>query len=226
MGYKIAIVEDDGLILELLSVFFNNSGKFDKVHEYSNGKSFINDVATSNIDVDVVILDYRLGDTNAEHVLDEVSGFNFTKPIIVLTSNYNQYLIGYMIKLGVSGYLPKNIKPVDLLGVVEEVITKGHYISQDQFPFLKVAFSTEQNKSETNSVDITKREIEVIYLLANQCTAKEIGEKLFVSSKTIEGYKNNLFSKTGTRSVVGLVIFAIQHGLIKPESIDLALGQD
>lgn len=90
---------------------------------------------------------------------------------------------------------------------------------REQFPFLKTSFSEEnQNKK---GPELTRREVDVIYLLANQMTAKEIAEKLFLAPKTVEGYKNNLFVKTGTRSVVGLVLFAIQNGFIEAESIQL-----
>src|SRR5690606_14542761 len=134
---------------------------------------------------------------------------------------YNQYLMGYMIRAGAAAYLPKNIQPEELIVMLEEVIQKGHYISPEQFPYLKIAFSEDTPNQSKQVMDLVERDIEVIYLLANQLTAREIAEKLNVSPKTVEGYKNALFSKTGTKSVVGLIVFAIQNGLINASAVDL-----
>lgn len=221
MKYKIAIVEDDKLILDLVSDFLKSSGKFDKISAYTDGTTFINAIDSLQQELDVIILDFRLGNMNAEMVLKELHEKEVRVPVIILTSHYNQYLLGYMIRAGASAYLPKNIKPAELLAVIEEVLQKGHYISSEQFPFLKIAFAGDDPEFAKHLPEVTEREIDVIYLLAKQLTAKEIADKLCVSPKTVEGYKNALFSKTGTKSVVGLVLFAAQNRWINIESVNL-----
>lgn len=221
MEYNIAIVEDDKLILELVTGFLKSSGKFDKIYDYTDGIVFLNAIKETQQGLGVIILDFKLGDINAEMILKELYEEAVTVPVIILTSHYNQYLMGYMIRAGAAAYLPKNIKPDELITVIEQVIQKGHYISPEQFPYLKIAFSEDTPNFSKQVLDISEKDIEVIYLLANQLTAKEIADKLNVSPKTIEGYKNALFSKTSTKSVVGLVLFAIQNGLINAEAVDL-----
>lgn len=221
MGYKIAIVEDDKLILELITGFLKSSGKFEKIDNYNDGIVFLNAIEETQNELDVIILDFKLGDINAEMILKELSEKSVTVPVIILTSHYNQYLMGYMIRSGVAAYLPKNIKPDELITVVEQVIQKGHYISTEQFPYLKIAFSEDTPDFPKQVLDITEKDIEVIYLLANQLTAREIADKLNVSQKTVEGYKNALFSKTSTKSVVGLVLFAVRNGIISADAVDL-----
>lgn len=221
MGYNIAIVEDDKLILELVSDFLKSTGKFKKIDNYSDGAGFLNAIEETHLELNAIVLDFKLGDTNAEMILKELCAKSVTVPVIILTSNYNQYLTGYMIRSGASAYLPKNIKPSELTSVIEEVIHKGHYISPEQFPYLKIAFSEDTPAHAKLVNDITEKEIEVIYLLANQLTAKQIADKLNVSPKTVEGYKNVLFSKSNTKSVVGLVLFAVRNRLISADVVDL-----
>lgn len=221
MGYRIAIVEDDKLILELVSGFLLNSESIDSVIPFFDGQTFLDTIDAIAQDLDALILDFRLGEYNAEMLLVEMQSRGIDIPTIILTSNYNQYLLGHMIRAGVAGYFPKNIKPDELLHVIHEVISKGHYISADQFPYLKIAFSDDPLSISKSKVDVSDRDIELIYLLATQLTAKEISDRLCVSPKTIEGYKNTLFVKTKTKNVVGLVVYAIQNGLISPDEIDL-----
>lgn len=223
MGYKIAIVEDDKLILELVSGFLSSADSIESVIPFFDGQTFLDTIDSIANDLDALVLDFRLGELNADMILAEMQRKGINIPTIILTSNYNQYLLGHMIRAGVAGYFPKNIKPDELLHVIQEVITKGHYISADQFPFLKIAFSEDAPSSARAQIDISDRDVEVIYLLASQLTAKEISERLCVSPKTIEGYKNALFTKTKTKNVVGLVVYAIQNGLISPDDIDLMI---
>jgi len=215
---RIIIVEDDRLILELVTDFLIASGKFTAIIPFHTGTDFLEGIE-KGLAADLILLDFRLGDMKALDILSFLEKNKVMIPVMVLTSHYEEYLIGYMIKNGVAAYLPKNIPPSHLIEAIDEVIRKGHYIMKEQFPYLKTSFS--EGNQEKRKADLTAREIDVIYLLANQMTAKEIAEKLFLAPKTVEGYKNNLFVKTGTRSVVGLVLFAIQNGFIEAESIQL-----
>ena len=72
-----------------------------------------------------------------------------------------------------------------------------------------------------NAEDLTSREIDVLKLLCNQLTAKEIGKKLFLSKKTIETHKSNLLQKTGAKNIAGLIIFAAKNKLIEIEDITI-----
>lgn len=68
---------------------------------------------------------------------------------------------------------------------------------------------------------LSEREIEILRLITKQKTAKEIGESLFITQRTVEGHKNNLFVKTGAKNIAGLVIYAIQNHIIRMEDLPL-----
>jgi DNA-binding CsgD family transcriptional regulator len=67
------------------------------------------------------------------------------------------------------------------------------------------------------SVEITNREKEVLQLICEQCTAQEIADRLYISVRTVDGHRNNLLSKLNCRNTAGLVVYALQHGLVKVE---------
>lgn len=223
MNQRLTIVEDDLLILQLLTNFIKDSGKFETIDTFSSGTEFIEAITNNKIQPDIIILDFKLGQMTAETILQEIQPLENLPPIILLTSHYNLYLVGYMVKLGIAAYLPKNIEPKTLLDVIHEVLERGHYILPEQFAHLKEALTRPNDTNYKSSLDISEKEIQLLYLLANQLTAKEIAEKLFVSPKTIEGYKNNLYIKTGTKSIVGLVLFALQHGYINIDAVQIGI---
>lgn len=218
MKYKITLVEDDTLILELIKDFLNASQDFEVSYTFNNGASFQEALPIIGNDTDLIIMDFQLGDTTAEKLMELLKLEHISIPVVVLTSHYNESLIGYMVKLGVACYLPKYLKLSEFTLILKEIIDKGHYISKEQFPYLKDSIQDNSGELALKKYEISKREMDIIYLLAKQCTAKEIGEKLFLAPKTVENYKNTLFVKTGTKNIVGLVLWAIQRKLV---SIDL-----
>lgn len=214
MKYRITLVEDDTLLLELMTNFFGTSADFEVIHTFANGTSFQADLAVISRDTDLIIMDFQLGDSTAEELMEQLKRELIEIPVIVLTAHYNEALIGYMVQMGVACYLPKYVKLAEFHSILKEVLTKGHYISKEQFPYLQGAVQHNRGEQASKQYDISKRELDIIYLLAKQCTAKEIGEKLFLATKTVENYKNTLFVKTETKNIVGLVLWAVQRKLI------------
>lgn len=220
MKHKITLIEDETLILELIKDFLNTSEKFEVSYSFQNGQSFREALPVVAQNTVLIIMDFQLGDTTAEKLMEILKLEHIGIPVIVLTSHYNKSLIGYMIKLGAACYLPKYIKLSEFSVIIENVLEKGHYISKEQFPYLREMITSNTTDSLSKQYDISKRELDIIYLLSNQCTAKEIGEKLFLAPKTVENYKNTLFVKTETKNVVGLVLWAVQRKLISIDSFN------
>ncbi len=214
MKYKITLVEGDTLIRELLTEFLNASTDFEVAYSFASGWSLSESFRTQGIKMDLIIMDFQLGDQGIECIVEQMKLEGRHIPIIVLTAEYNPALIGYMLKLGVSCYLPKCIKLTEFLLLLHEVLAKGHYLDKEQFTYLKEAVYDNVSASTRKQFSISKREVDILYLLAQQYTAKEIGQRLFISSKTVENYKSTLFVKTGTKTVVGLVLWAIQRRII------------
>lgn len=220
MKHKITLMDKDTLLLELIKNFFNASVDFEVSYSFVHISGLYASFSTVCKNTDLIIMDFQLGDSIAEQVITLTQLEEVVIPVLVLTAQYNQALIGYMLKLGVACYIPKYIRLAEFVCIVKEVLEKGHYISKEQFPYLKESIEDHSGELAIKKYNISKRELDIIYLLAQQCTAKEIGERLFIAPKTVENYKNTLFVKTGTKTIVGLVLWSIQRRIIAVDLVD------
>jgi len=121
-----------------------------------------------------------------------------------------------MIEAGACGYLTKNCEINELINAVNSTYKNGFYFNPTILHAMRKAsqYKLSDIKNISNiSIELTSREKEILVLLCKEFTTHEIGEKLFISPRTVEGHRNNLLTKTGCRNTAGLVIFAIKYGL-------------
>ena len=111
----------------------------------------------------------------------------------------------------ISGYVLKNIGKKELLMALEKISGGGIYFSDE---VLQEMTRASEMKKENEEVHLTAREIEIVQLIEKELSNKEIAKKLFLSERTIETHRKNIFRKTNTSSVIGLVKYAYEHKLI------------
>ncbi|MCF8350492.1 MAG: response regulator transcription factor, partial [Bacteroidales bacterium] len=116
---------------------------------------------------------------------------------------------------GVKGFLIKNIKKDILDRALQEVNNGGNYYSQELMQFFTRRLTKEDDKSKEEELNITKREKEILQLMAEGMNNKEIADSLFVSERTIIGHKSNLLAKTGCKNTIGLLAYAIKNKLVE-----------
>ena len=123
-----------------------------------------------------------------------------------------------MIEAGACGYLTKNCEIDELVTAINTTHNNGFYFNQDTLAAMR---KTSQYKSgeirniSNIAIELTAREKEILVLLCRELSNIEIGERLFISPRTVEGHRNNLLQKTGCRNTAGLVIFAIKNNLFQ-----------
>jgi two-component system, NarL family, nitrate/nitrite response regulator NarL len=154
--------------------------------------------------------------------MPEMTGIELTKNIkrvlpdtkVVALSMFGDYTnISDMTNAGVSGYLLKNSDKQDLVNAIEAVYGGKTYFSDSVKDELARAEQS-QSENDESKPNITIREREIIQLIAKECSNAQIAEKLFISERTVETHRKNIFRKTGTKSVVGLLKFAMEHNLL------------
>lgn len=218
---NIAIVDDDSLVVQLLTEFLDQSEdpSFEVVLTANSGNDFIKKLASSAYDdLDVILLDMRMQDGDGLFVLEQLKKLSLTARIIVLSSYYKPSYIGQMMNLGVHAFLPKEIDKEELIPILQETHRKGLYFLAEQLETLRNQIAPKTPKILLEPKDtLTTRELEILQLVAQQHTTKEIAQKLFIAPKTVEAHKSNLLSKTGAKNTAGLVMYAIQHSLINPD---------
>lgn len=220
---KLALVDDDYLIVTLLKSFFNQDQSTKVVYDTTDGYQLFNYLEEKNVEpIDILLLDLKMKTIDGLEVLKHVKTHHPELKVVVISSHYQDNSIGFMTKEGVSGFLPKGISPFELLDIVKQVHKNGFYLNKDQMEILREQISSKVSKPVIDSDELlTERETEIIKLLCQQKTAKEIGEHLFITQRTVEGHKNNLFTKIGVRNVAGLIVYALQKHIVTLDELSL-----
>ena len=216
---RLTIVENDKLIANLLKDFLNQVPNFEVIDLFYNGTSFLENLDSSKLP-DILLLDLKMPNVSGIDVVEALKRQGVDTKIIVISSFYDPNYLGFIFKLGVSAFIPKEIDKDALIQIIQAVYSEGYYFDQNQMKVLQGQMNTKVSNMPLDPKDaLTSREIEVLKLLCHQLTAKEIGEKLFISKKTVETHKSNLLTKTGAKNLAGLIIFATQNGFIDPDEI-------
>ena len=219
---SLAIVDDDTLIVSLLSSFLQQQNGIDVLFTSESGEDFLEIISTQKTLPDILILDLKMKKIDGIEVTTFLKTNYPSIHIIIMSSHYKKSFMGFMLKTGVSAFIPKGISPLLLVQIIKEVSLKGFYFMSDQLDIIRKQVSSKAPQPKLNQKDnLSEREIEVLKLICFQKTAKEIGEKLFIAPRTAEGHKNNLFVKTGAKNIAGLVIYAMQNKLIEIDGVPL-----
>ena len=220
---KLALVDDDYLIVTLLKSFFNQDQSTKVVYDTTDGYQLFNYLEEKNTEpIDILLLDLKMKTIDGLEVLKHVKTNHPDLKVVVVSSHYQHNSIGFMTKEGVAGFLPKGMSPFELLDIVKQVHKNGFYLNKDQMEILREQISSKVSKPMIDEDELlTEREMEIIKLLCQQKTAKEIGEHLFITQRTVEGHKNNLFTKIGVRNVAGLIVYALQKHIVTLEELSL-----
>ncbi|WP_320054578.1 response regulator transcription factor [uncultured Acetobacteroides sp.] len=212
---RIGIVDDEALIVMLLSDFFAKHERISVEVTATGGQQIIDAFGAAQSIPEILLLDLQMGEMNG---IDTATVLKQSYPdlkIIVVSSHYKKSFMGYMLKLGVNAFLPKGIAPLLLAEAIEEVHAKGFYFMGEQIEVMRnqIAANVPAPALKTEE-ELSEREVEVLRLLCMQYTAPQIAEKLFIAKRTVDFHKTNLLEKTSSKNIAGLVIYAIQKRLI------------
>ena len=213
---SIALVEDQELFRNGLAALIRSVPGFVLQYEAANGKIFVEQLQMSTSLPDIALIDMHMPEMNGVE-LNKILQERYPSIKVIVLSVYDQErFIGKMIEAGACGYLTKNCEISELITAVKTTYTTGFYFNQATLQAMRKAsqYKAGEIKSLSNiAITLTERENEILTLLCQEFTNAEIGEKLFISTRTVEGHRNNLLLKTGCRNTAGLVIFAIKNGL-------------
>jgi len=211
---RIALVDDECLFLEGLSLLFSNEKKLTVVMTSNGGNEFLNGLSKISPDdfPEVVLIDIQMKPMDGFELVQLLKKDYPNLNIIILSSHYKNAMFGHMIRLGVSAFLPKNAKQDLLVEAIENVHKSGVFFTQKDQEMLASFVKNKSPKRYFNSVDnLTEREIQVLQLICSEHTNQEIAEKLYLSKRTVESHRQRILEKTGAKNTAGLVIYALFH---------------
>ncbi|TVQ06870.1 MAG: DNA-binding response regulator, partial [Bacteroidetes bacterium] len=167
-----------------------------------------------NHEVDVVLADINLPGRSGIEVAREVKEHYPEVKVIALTMHEDIEMVRKMVEAGASGFLLKRANMNDVLEAIRTVAKGGKYLDRDVQAMMMENISNPDASTTLKTeeeVTLTRRELEILTLVAKEFTNERIAEKLFISERTVETHRRNIFSKTKTKSVVGLIKYAIRN---------------
>ncbi len=179
--------------------------------EARNGKEFIESL--DSLQPDIVLLDIEMPVLNGIDAAKIAIEKNNKLKIIALTMFGEDDYIQSMLDAGAKGFLMKNINKETLDKAIQTVFNGGNYYSEELFEFFTRQF-TKDKTAEQTSIEFTRREKEILQLLCEGLSNKEIADALFISERTVLGHKTNLLTKTNTKNSLSLMAYAIKNKLV------------
>jgi DNA-binding NarL/FixJ family response regulator len=211
---RLGIADDHKIFRTGLKATLEDNPDFDLIVEASNGKQLIAQLATSV--PDVILMDIKMPEMDGIQTTAQVKQrYPGVKVLALSMFNEDKYIVD-MMKAGASGYLLKNAEPEEIIEAISTVYHKDYYFNEHLSVTLikQLAGNTPSGNAAMSLADFNEREIEVLRLVCQECSNQEIADKIFLSVRTVEGYRARLFEKTRSKNLVGLVIFAVKTGII------------
>lgn len=214
---RIMIVEDQHIFRKGLIMLLKEIPGISIFAEASNGQEFLDMI--KNERPDIVFMDIQMPVMNGIEATRQALDIYPTLKIVAISMFGDEEYLVSMIEAGVKGFLLKTVEEYELKKAIELVADNKNYFSDELLPVLTNSLVNRKSKSDTPEPELkeelTKREIEVLNLICKGYTIKEVADQLFISQRTVDGHKANLFRKTGVDSSVKLVTFAIKNNLYK-----------
>jgi len=206
---RVFITDDHPLVLEGLRSLLSNEKEIELAGYAVNGQSCI-DYFTNN-SADVILMDIGLPDMSGIDLCETIKAKHPEVMVLALSSYNEGHYINAMMEKGASGYVIKNADKEELLQAIYEVNKGRTYLCFEAGH----AARKESNNAKKLLPPLTRREKEVLQLIAEGYTNPEIAEKLFVSSATVDTHRKSLLAKLNVKNTALLIRFAMEHKLVK-----------
>lgn len=211
MPVSIAIADDHVLVINGLKAMLEKAENMSVLFSATSGGDLLDQLAQRQ--PEVLLLDIQMPDMSGIDLCKTIHKKYPEVKIIALTNHEQSSYVKQMIRNGARGYLLKNIDTKTLVKAVERVVQDETFI-QDEIRNNMMNEVLSGTKSTSSGPSLTKREVEVLSLVARELTNQQIADHLFVSVRTVETHRINLAQKLGVHNTAGLVKEAYKRGLI------------
>jgi len=207
--YRVAIIEDEALLLGLLTEFFTRSGRFQVVGAFMSGSEAVAKICLAP--PDLIVMDLQLPDMNGLTVIQAIRQRVSVAPkILVLSNNTNPLLIKQLLLAGVRGILQKGVAATELFSACERILRGGLCLNLPDGDLADLAMAPISDSAP----ELTTREVEILDLVVRGRRSKEIADVLKVSARTVDKHRENLMKKLGINDTAGLVRYAAKTGML------------
>ena len=214
---KLALVDDEQLILEGIRMLLSMEKDISVDYMTTVASQFVEYLETLGKEnfPDIAMIDIQMQPMDGFELVEILKKKYPNLKIIILSSHYKSSVLGYMVKLGVSAFLPKNSNKKSFIEAIEAVDKNGMYFTKEDHDMLMSYMNTPSRKKSLfdNEESISNREIDVVKLICQEKTNQEIADILFLSPRTVESHRQRILDKIGAKNTVGIVIYAIINNI-------------
>ena len=208
---SLAIVDDHQIVIDGLKSLLGGHPDFIVKIESTHPEK-MEDILTLN-KIDILLTDIMMPIMNGAQLAKIVKTKFPEIKILALSMSGQGDLVNQMINdSDIAGYVLKNLGKQELIAALEKIAAGGVYFSEE---VLEEMIKDSEIKKSSNEVHLTIREIEIIRLIEKEFNNKQIADTLFISERTVETHRKNIFRKTQTSGLIGLIKYAYEHKLIE-----------
>ena len=209
--YNLVIVDDHLLVADSLKMLIGMFSSFNVLYHAKNGLDLQQKMASEKTVPDVILLDVNMPVMNGYETIEWLTNEHPDIKVLALSMDDDEQMVLGMLSRGANGYLLKDIHPDALQIALNEVIEKGYYYSDKVAAALLKSIKP---KIEEPTIRLKDHELQFMQLSCSELTYTEIAEIMFLSPKTIDNYRSELFKRFHVKNRVGLVIFGLKNKLI------------
>lgn len=213
---KVALADDHVLLRNGLAGVVDSFGDYSVLFEADNGTHFIEQIKKYG-EPSIVLLDINMPEKDGYATAQWIREHHPLVQVIALSMYDNENAIIRMFKAGAKGYILKDSEPPELKKALDSVYEKGFYYSELVTGRLihSINKMDADNHDQKKTTDLSERELEFLKLACTEMTYKEIADKMYLSPRTIDGYRDAIFEKLQIKTRVGLVMYAIKNGIVQ-----------
>ena len=215
---RVLVADDHSIVRDGLKALLEENPIVDIVGEAANGKQVI--AFCEGNKPNVVLMDINMPEMNGIEATRAVVSAYPDVRVLVMSMFGDQKFISEALEAGAMGYMMKNVGKDALVEGIQTVHEGKSYFTRDvseimMAKYMKTSSVKSPNNLIYNTADLTRREKEIIKLVADEMTNLVIGEKLFISSRTVETHRRNILKKLGIKNTAGLIKFAVENNLLE-----------
>lgn len=215
--YSVHIADDHKIIIDGISAVINIEDDLEVIAHSLNGKETIQWFKENH--ADVLLLDINMPICNGKEVLKQLKDIEEKPLVIVLTSYDDVKTIKDVLDLGAKGFLPKKTAGIHVTEAIHKILKGEEYFTDDinkkiMHSLLGKPLKEEGVEDPEIIASLSKREYQILKMIAQEYSTKEIASNLFISPRTVEAHRNALYEKTDSKNVIGLVNFAAKNNVV------------
>lgn len=213
---RIIIADDHSIFREGLKIILKAVNRLEVAGEAANGEELI--ACAAETVPDVILTDIKMPLLDGIQATRDLCARFPGCRIIGLSMYSEEHLIVEMLEAGAQGYLLKSAASEEVVTAIETVYARKPYFSQEITESMtKIIVGRQVRLKENRHAELTELEKQIMQLICKEMTSKQIADILRVNKRTIESYRMRIMDKIGARSVAGIITFALEKGIAKPE---------